>query len=101
MPQISTISLVIDDGVNAPKTYDFDLAAYASTINQQNQNSASDPFTWYSAKQIADLMNVGALTATTATDFDDQGNPVSFSLDSIGGYANGSDGALSLAPANR
>ncbi|MGB1036661.1 MAG: hypothetical protein ACPGYQ_05510, partial [Candidatus Puniceispirillales bacterium] len=64
---------------------------------QQNQNSASDPFTWYSAKQIADLMNVGVLTATTATDFDNQGNPVSFSLDSIGGYANGSDGALSLA----
>ena len=93
MPQISTLSLVVDDAVNVPQTYNFDLAGYADRINQQSQETSAEPFTWYSAKQIADLMNVGALTATLANDPDS----ISYSLNAIGGFANGSDGTLSLA----
>jgi hypothetical protein len=96
MPQISTISLEVDDGVNAPKTYHFDLSGYAETINLQRPETDKEPFTWYDAGQIAKLMNVGALTATS-TDVDDQNQPIRYTLKDIGGYANGADGIFSLA----
>lgn len=96
MPQISTISLEIDDGVNAPKTYHFDLSGYAETINQQHPENDNEPFTWYDAGQIATLMNVGALTATS-TDVDDQNQLINYTLNDLGGYANGQDGFFSLA----
>jgi len=96
MPQISTISLEIDDGVNAPKTYHFDLSGYAETINQERPENDNEPFTWYDAGQIATLMNVGALTATS-TDVDDQNQLINYTLNDLGGYANGKVGIFSLA----
>jgi len=97
LPQINVLSLEVDDGVNQPKTYNFDLSAYADSVNLNAGNTDKEPFTWYDAEQIANLMNVGALTATTATDLDSNNNPIQFTLNDLGGYASGKEGSLSLS----
>ena len=94
--QISSISLQVNDGINQPKTYIFDLADYADAVNQES-GGVGDPFTWYDARQIADLMNVGALKATNGVDLDGNGNPQQFTLHDLGGYASGKDGTFSVA----
>jgi len=94
--QTGTLSLKVNDGVNQPKTYVFDLAGYADAVNQAS-GGVGDPFTWYDAAQIADLMNVGALTATNNVDLDADGNPAKFTLHDLGGYASGKDGTLSVS----
>jgi len=97
LPQINVISLEVDDGVNQPKTFNFDLSAYADSVNLNAGNTNKEPFTWYDAEQIANLMNVGALTATTATDLDDNNTPIKFTLRDLGGYASGKEGSLNLS----
>jgi flagellar hook-associated protein FlgK len=85
---VSTISLTIQQGNNTPKTYIFDLNAYASTINSASSDAG---FSWTDAKQIARLMNVGALKATNGVD------PGEFTLSEIGGHASGAGGNLNIA----
>jgi len=95
LSQLNTLSIEISDGVNQPKTYTFDLAGYAEDVNQQS--NGGDPFTWYDASQVADLMNIGALTATNGVDLDGNGNPTRFSLNDLGGYASGKEGNVSIS----
>ncbi|HCP18669.1 MAG: flagellar hook-associated protein FlgK [Candidatus Puniceispirillum sp. TMED52] len=95
--EISDLSIVIDDGVNAAKTYTFDLSNYATTINSDSTLSDDDKFFWTDASKIAHLMNIGALKATNTVDLDSDGNPAEFTLDDLGGYVSGNSGNLNIA----
>ena len=95
--EISDISLIIDDGVNAAKTYTFDLTDYEDTINSDSTLSNDDKFYWSDATKIASLMNIGALKATNAVDVDSDGNPQEFTINDLGGYVSGQGGNLNIS----
>jgi flagellar hook-associated protein 1 FlgK len=95
--EISDISLTIDDGVNAAKTYTFDLTDYADTINSDSTLSDDDKFYWSDASKIAHLMNIGALKATNTVDVDDDGNPAEFTMSDLGGVVSGQSGNLNIS----
>lgn len=95
--EISDLSIVVDDGVNAAKTYTFDLSNYISTINSDSTLSDDDKFYWTDASKIADLMNIGALKATNSVDVDSDGNPSEFTINDLGGYVSGNNGNLNIS----
>jgi flagellar hook-associated protein 1 FlgK len=97
VPSISSISITIDDGLNAQKAYTFDLAQYADDLNSDTSLAEDDKFNWKNLSQIADLINVGALKATNAFDVDNNNNPIEFRLADLGGFASAAGGNLSIS----
>ena len=95
--QIANIAITIDDGINAEKTYTFDLTDYADTINSDSSLSDNDKFYWTDASKIAQLINIGALKATNTVDVDSDGNPEKFTIDDLGGYVSGNNGNLNIS----
>jgi flagellar hook-associated protein 1 FlgK len=95
--EITDLSLKIDDGVNAEKTYTFDLSSYSETLNSHSTLSETDKFFWTDASKIAHLMNVGALKATNTVDVDVDGNPTEFTMNDLGGFVSGNNGNLNIS----
>ena len=95
---ITNFSITIDDGIQAAKTYTFDLDDYINTINSNSDLSNEDKFYWSDASKIADLINVGALKATNTVDVDNvTGDPIEFTLSELGGYISGSESNFNLS----
>jgi flagellar hook-associated protein FlgK len=95
--EITDLSLTIDDGINAVKTYTFDLSSYSETLNSDSSLSETDKFFWTDASKIARLMNIGALKATNTVDVDVDGNPTEFTMDDLGGFVSGNNGNLNIS----